>query len=89
MSAFTSATYIQAHSIDFFVESNNMNPDQTAPNCLQYRLPENISRCAADNKSCDWQAMLLVVKNLKGIYTIKCLVCFSLSFIGDTSRALI
>ena len=36
----------------FFVDANNMNPDQTAPKeqsdlgpyCLQYRLPKNINR---------------------------------------------
>ena len=48
-----SAACIQVHfKIDFSMESNNMNPDQTAakeqadlgPYCLQYRLPKNISR---------------------------------------------
>ena len=29
---FTSAAYIQVHlKLDFFVEANNMNPDQTVP----------------------------------------------------------
>ena len=44
-----------------YMESNNMNPDQTAPCeqydlgpcCLPYRLPENINQMrGADNKSC-------------------------------------
>ena len=44
---FTSAAYIQVHfRLDFFMEANNMDPDQTAlkeqshlgPFCLQYRL---------------------------------------------------
>ena len=48
-----SAAYIQAHfRLDFFMEANNMNRDQTAPKahsdlgpyCLQYRLPKNIFR---------------------------------------------
>ena len=48
MSAVTSAAYIQEHfRQDFFMEANNMNPDQTAMNlglyCLQYRLPININ----------------------------------------------
>ena len=38
--------------LDFFMEAIKMNPDQTAPReqsdlgsyCLQYQLPENISR---------------------------------------------
>ena len=29
--------------LDFFMEANNMNPDQTAP-CLQYGPPKNLSR---------------------------------------------
>ena len=46
--------YIQLHfRVDFIMEANTMNPDQTAPweqsdlgpYCLQYRLPKNISRC--------------------------------------------
>ena len=43
------AAYIQVHfRLDFFMESNNMNPDQTAPReqsdlgpyCLKYKLPK-------------------------------------------------
>ena len=61
-SAFWSAAYIQVYfRLNFVMEANTMNPDQTAPweqsdlgpYCLQYRLPKNISR--VDNKSCDWQ----------------------------------
>ena len=48
-----SATFIQEHiRLDYFIEANNMNPDQIAPKepsdlgpyCLQYRLTKNISR---------------------------------------------
>ena len=48
-----SVAYTQVNfKLDFFVEANNMNPDQTAPleqsdlgpYCLQYRLPKNIRR---------------------------------------------
>ena len=50
LSAFTSAVYIQVHfRLDFIIEANTMNPDQTAPlgswkqsdlgpYCLQYML---------------------------------------------------
>ena len=47
-SAVMSAAYIQVNfRLDFYMEANNMNPDQTAiwkqsdlgPFCLQYRLP--------------------------------------------------
>ena len=46
-------SYIQVHfRLDFIMETNIMNPDQTAPMeqsdlssyCLQYRLPKKISR---------------------------------------------
>ena len=34
--------YIQVHfRLDFFIESNNMNPNQTTPYWLQYRLQYN------------------------------------------------
>ena len=44
--------YSNALQSNFFMEENNINPDQTAPKeqsdlgpyCLQYRLPKNISR---------------------------------------------
>ena len=41
--------YIQVHfRLDFFMEANTMDPDQTAPDlgpyCVQYMLPKNISR---------------------------------------------
>ena len=45
---FTPAAYIYMHfRLDFIMEANNMNPDQTAPweqsdlgpYCLQYKLP--------------------------------------------------
>ena len=48
-----SAAYIQVQfTLDFFMESNNMTPDQTAPKeqsdlgpiCVPYRLPKNISK---------------------------------------------
>ena len=45
-----SAAYYQVHfRLHFFMEANNLNPDQTeqsnlGPYCLHYRLPENISR---------------------------------------------
>ena len=45
MYAFASAAYILIYfRLDFFMEANNMNPDQTkqsdlGPYCLQYRLP--------------------------------------------------
>ena len=33
LSTFTSAVYIQVHlRLDFFMEANSMNPDQTGPN---------------------------------------------------------
>ena len=56
-----SATYIHGHfRLDFFMEANSMNPDQTAPkgpHYLQYRLPKNISRQEEQMiKSCDWCA---------------------------------
>ena len=50
---FRPAAYIQVHfKLDFIMEANTMDPDQTAPKeqsdlctyCLQYRLPKNISR---------------------------------------------
>ena len=53
MSAFTSAAYLVMHfKLDFFMEANMMNPDQTVPKeqsdlgpyCLQYQLPKNIGR---------------------------------------------
>ena len=50
LSAFTSAAYIQVHSRqDFFMEANNMNPDQTRLICDHIvcnivNLPKNISR---------------------------------------------
>ena len=38
-----SAVYIQVHfRLDFFLEANNMNPDQAAPK--RYRLSKDISR---------------------------------------------
>ena len=46
----TSAAHIQVHfRLDFFMEANTMNPDQTAPweqsdlgtYCLQFRLPKH------------------------------------------------
>ena len=46
----SSAVYIQVRlRLDFFMEANNMSPDQTAPwdlglLFLQYRLPKNRSR---------------------------------------------
>ena len=47
---FMSAAYIQVHfRLDFYVEANNVDPDQTAlkqsdlgPYCLLYRLPQNL-----------------------------------------------
>ena len=42
-----SAAYVQLHfRLDFFMEANNMNPDQTDSGkyCSQYRIPKNISR---------------------------------------------
>ena len=52
LSAFMSAVNIQVHfMLVFFMETNHLNPDQTAreqsdlgPHCLQLRLPKNISR---------------------------------------------
>ena len=51
MLSVVSAAYIQVHfRLDFSMEANNMNPDQTwelsvlGPYCLKYRLPKNISR---------------------------------------------
>ena len=56
MSSLTSSANTQVHlRLDFIMEANNMNPDQTAaleqsdlgPYCLpnrQYRLPKKISR---------------------------------------------
>ena len=52
---------------DFFMEANNINPDQTAPRgeqcdlgsyCLLYRLPKIRTSAdeRADDKNCDWQA---------------------------------
>ena len=44
------AAYIHVHfRLDFIIEANTMNPDQTAPKsdlgpyCLQYMLPKNIN----------------------------------------------
>ena len=57
LSAFMSAEYTQVHfRLDFFMEANNMNPDQIAPDlgsyCLQKRLPKNIMQArGADDKS--------------------------------------
>ena len=45
--------YLSSHQTSFCFESNNVNPDQTAPKgeqsdlgpyCLKYRLPKNKSR---------------------------------------------
>ena len=52
VACFLPLLHIQVHSrLDFSMEANTMNPDQTAPlesdlgpYCLQYRLPKNISR---------------------------------------------
>ena len=55
LSAFYFCCYssvLQIVRLDFFMEANNMNPDQTAPReqsdlypyCLQYRLAKNIGR---------------------------------------------
>ena len=50
---FMCAAYTQVHlRLDFLMQTNNMNPDQTAleeqsdlgPYCLKYRLPKSISR---------------------------------------------
>ena len=47
---FTTAAYIPVHfRLDFIMEANHLNPDQTdmsslGPYCLQYWLPKNISR---------------------------------------------
>ena len=58
----TAAAYIQMNfRLYFFMETNNMIPDQTAPweqsdlisYCLQYRLSKQMT--GADNKSRDWQ----------------------------------
>ena len=59
------AAYIQVpFRLDLFMETNNMDPNQTAPSvalreqsdqcsyCLQYRLPKNITR-RSNNKNCD------------------------------------
>ena len=51
VSAYMSAVYILVHfMLVFFMETNNLNPDQTAreqsylgPHCLQFRLPKNIA----------------------------------------------
>ena len=58
-----SAAYKQIHfRLDYFMGANNVNPYQTAPKpdlgpyYLQYRLPYNINRRGAHEKSCDWQA---------------------------------
>ena len=65
-----SSAYIQVHfRPDFFMEANNMNPDQTAPweqsdlgsYCLQYMLPKNISRREEQKTSRDWWAKGLSV----------------------------
>ena len=57
-----SAVYIQVHfMLVSFMETNNLNPDQTAreqsdlgPQCLQFRLPKNISRQGEQTTSHDW-----------------------------------
>ena len=51
---FTSAAYIQVHfRLDYFMEANNINPDETAPSWAVwfgsmlfaiFRLPKNTSR---------------------------------------------
>ena len=44
---FMSAVYTQVHfRLDFIIEANTMNPNQSdlRTYCLQYRLPQNISR---------------------------------------------
>ena len=58
-----SAVYIQAHfRLDFFMQANNMNPDQIAPKgeilkalhnsairyCLQYLLSNSLPYCVAN-----------------------------------------
>ena len=59
------AALIQVHlRLNFFMEVNNMNPDQTAPEqselgayCFSIKaILEHKQTRVADNESCDWHA---------------------------------